>query len=230
MRATELTRTQSDSPSGPRSPISQPPRRSRGGRPPTSGGSPLRGLREMAPKPPEPVRVEPPEWRLLAGAGIALAIGVTLFVQLAHSGVGSTDTVLTAASQPAPTPVPRPASSAESPVVVSARNALSAWGRFAISGDLSDVSPYFAADGPQYSRFEREAPGLSAHPLGVPAYSFDFPNPTIIPVRADRIIVRGTITFTRAGEQVRTFYWDLKMQWSDSEQRWLVWTVVPTRG
>lgn len=230
MRATELTRMQSESPSGPRSPVSQPPRRSGGRRPPPSGGSPLRGLREMAPKPPEPVRVEPAKRRLLAGAGIALAIGVALSVQLAHSGVGSTDTAQTAASQPAPTRAPRPAAPAEPPVVVAARNALSAWGRFAVSGDLSDVSPYFTADGPQYWRFERNAPRLSAHPLGAPAYSFDFPNPAIVPVRADRVIVRGTITFTRAGEQVRTFYWDLKMQWSESEQRWLVWTVVPTRG
>lgn len=225
MRAPQLERTRPDQRTGRGSRSGERATRARAG---SVGGSPLAGLRELAPRPAEPPRVQPAEWRLLVGAGIALAIGIALFVQFPYAGSAATQASSSAGSSGKPPSVARPATPTEVPVVEAAREALAAWGRFAISGDLDEVSPYFAHEGPQYLRLESEAPRLAANPLGLPAYSFEFPTPTVLTLSADRTIVRGVITFTRAGEAARTFHWDLKMQWSDANKRWLLWTVTPT--
>jgi hypothetical protein len=227
MRAPQLEKARPDQQTGPGGRRRQ--RATRGGTK-AVGGFPLVGLRELAPPAPEPPRVEPAEWRLLAGAGIALAIGIALFARFLHTGPAATQASSSAGNSVKPPPVARPATPTQVPVVAAAREALAAWGRFAISGDLDEVNPYFAHGGPQYLRLESEAPRLAANPLGPPAYSFEFPSPTVLTVSADRTIVRGVITFARAGEAARTFRWDLKMEWSEAKQRWLLWTVTPTRS
>lgn len=99
------------------------------------------------------------------------------------------------------------------------QEALSAWGRFAVTGDLAEVEPWFVIDGPQYRQFEDEA--AAAQRVGGDAYRVTFEQAESDPVDPNR--VRGRVVFVRSGEASQSFDWWIVLR--DADGRSLVWTV-----
>lgn len=99
------------------------------------------------------------------------------------------------------------------------RQALSAWGRFAVSGDLAEVEPWFVAGGPQYEQFRTEAatPGSA----GGPAYQVTFEALAVDPTDPNRM--RGRVVFARTGEPSQVFDWWISLRRRNGLLQ--VWTV-----
>lgn len=115
----------------------------------------------------------------------------------------------------------------ESDILIAATNALTAWGEFAVSGDLTTVEPYFASDGLQMDQFRDEAPGLAADPAGPPPYDFLLSDPSVS-VMPDAAVVSVMVVMSRPGEADQIFEWDISLI-LDGED-WLVWTVSDRAG
>ncbi len=117
-----------------------------------------------------------------------------------------------------PTTITEPAD-----VVAAARRALTAWGRFAVTGDLAALDGSFDPGGPQYRVLRGESDALRDAPLGAPPYSFDL---VVDDVVADGRYnnVEASVAMTRPGEKPQSFDWTIVMR--RSGDRWLLWTVV----
>ena len=160
---------------------------------------------------------------------LALALGFT-----ALRGVSGPGTIqggppgqgqAPAPTQPVPTqgePVPL---DSDQRVVADARQALAAWGEFAVTGDLGKVEGWFFKEGPQYRKLAAEAPGLRARGLGPPAYRFELQSPRVSRQAADRRVVQGTVVVSRPGEQVQRYRWVLYLRLDREHGRWRLWTV-----
>lgn len=109
----------------------------------------------------------------------------------------------------------------DDPVDVAAEG-LQAWGRFAVSGDLETLAAWFSTRGPQWARFEQEAPALLADPLGDPPYRVVF-DPLETVTHAGRARVVAEVTFVRTGEPSQAFDWEILLRREDG--RWRIWTV-----
>ena len=102
------------------------------------------------------------------------------------------------------------------------RAALDGWGRFAVTGDLAEVEPWFASDGPQMTRFRGEAQMIAVAPPGDPPYEVTF-----VPIdfsgddQEQRI--QAEVVFVRTGEPSQQFEWVFVVR--RIEGRWWVWTV-----
>lgn len=102
------------------------------------------------------------------------------------------------------------------------QRALDGWGRFAVTGELKEVEPWFAARGPQMARFREEAQAIARDPPGEPAYRVTFePIGTEANDRERRI--RSEVVFVRTGEPSQRFEWVFVVRRIDD--RWQVWTV-----
>jgi hypothetical protein len=106
-----------------------------------------------------------------------------------------------------------------------ARDALSAWGRFAVSGDLDRLDGFFHPDGPQWRQLAAEAETLADGPPGPPPYAVTIRRPVMVEWGRDRAVVRARVTFARRGETPQRNRWDLVMVPGDDGD-WLLWTVV----
>ncbi|MBT8212222.1 MAG: hypothetical protein KJN71_03650 [Acidimicrobiia bacterium] len=115
----------------------------------------------------------------------------------------------------------------ESAILLAATNALTAWGEFAVSGDLAIVQPYFATDGLQMEQFRDEAPALAADPAGPPPYDFLLSDPSVA-VLQDSAVVSVFVVMSRAGEPDQMFDWDISLIRDGTD--WLVWTVSDRAG
>lgn len=111
----------------------------------------------------------------------------------------------------------------EQDVVAVIRQGLAAWGRFAASGDLGEVEPWFAVEGPQYLQFIEEAGAAPA--VGGPAYRVTFDPLEVDGADPDRI--RGRVVFVRTGEASQGFDWWIVLRRLDS--RLQIWTVEQGR-
>lgn len=99
------------------------------------------------------------------------------------------------------------------------RQGLSAWGRFAVSGDLEQVAPWFSAEGPQYARFVEEA---TTPRVGGSAYSVGIQSPEV-EEKGSRVLVSGRVTFARADQPTRTYDWTVVLERQHGS--WVIWTV-----
>lgn len=113
------------------------------------------------------------------------------------------------------------ATSGDDPVEA-AREALRAWGRFAVSGDLSQVEGWFHRDGPQYRRLEAEAGSIRQDPPGDPPYVVTLELVELVE-HVEGVSVRARVVFIRTGEPSQSFDWDIHLR--QSTGRWQVWTV-----
>lgn len=111
---------------------------------------------------------------------------------------------------------------ADDPGAVAAEG-LAAWGRFAVTGDLAEMSGLFAADGPQMTRFEEEAGGFDR--VDGPAYSVTFTEEER-DVSGDEARLSGIVRFVRTGEPTQSFDWTIVLHRKDEE--WTIWTVEET--
>lgn len=99
---------------------------------------------------------------------------------------------------------------------------LAAWGRFAVTGDLDTVAPWFSSEGPQWERFVTEAPELTADPLGDPPYRV-MVEASDMTGGAGEMRVDARVTFVRTGEPSQTFRWRIVLR--EQGDRWRIWTV-----
>lgn len=176
--------------------------------------------------------------RLVAAAVIAALVGGAVYAAAQDGGSGPVPVTSDAGPASTPTshipqvssttlPPERPISSATTAVPSFDRHTvlldgLAAWGRFAVTGDLDRVAPWFSQEGPQWERFESEAPELSADPLGEPPYEVmvDVGDMT---GDAGEMRVNVRVTFVRTGESSQTFRWRVVLR--DEDDGWRIWTV-----
>jgi hypothetical protein len=121
-------------------------------------------------------------------------------------------------------------SAADQRVIAGAQQALTAWGEFAVTGDLGKLGDTFWKEGPQYQELAKEAPALKSKHLGSPPYKFTLTPSRVLDASGGQKIARGTVNVTRPGEQEQTFHWDVylrKAPGSNPEQ-WRLWTVADT--
>ena len=116
-------------------------------------------------------------------------------------------------------------------VIADGEQALSDWGRFAVTNDLADVKRSFWANGPQYKLLAQEAKDRKA--LGPPPYTMTMTDVKVIKpgARDDQRVLRGKVQMTRPGEKPQRFNWDVLLQ-RDPEAggQWRLWTVRDTAG
>jgi hypothetical protein len=163
----------------------------------------------------------PPRRRHRLLLGLLLAVALTLaWLPLG----GRSEVVSPSASFPAgPT--------AEQLALEAGRKALAAWGRFAVTNQLSTLRGLFWTNGPQYRQLAREAKlRRDTKALGPPAYRLALTRVRVLaPSRSHRVL-RGRVRVTRPGERGRSFGWDVWMRGGGpSGQSWRLWTVKPTQ-
>ena len=100
---------------------------------------------------------------------------------------------------------------------------LAAWGRFAVTGDLSVLEPWFDLDGPQYRQLAAEAEKLAAGALGPPPYSVVMSDAVVVEDGTDEVRMRGRVVFVRTGEASQSFDWEVVVRSTDG--RFRIWTV-----
>jgi hypothetical protein len=125
---------------------------------------------------------------------------------------------------------PKPSASLAKPeneILAAARAALSAWGRFAGSGDLTVLSRHFHEDGPQYRQLVDEAPRIAAARLSAGEYQV-VSDGMVKSLSADRAEVRATVVWQRPGESDQRKVWSIELRNSRGEN-WAVWTVRSAR-
>lgn len=108
-------------------------------------------------------------------------------------------------------------------VVTAVEEGLAAWGRFAVSGDLDVLEPWFDNEGPQYGLLAAEAARLAASPLGLPEYSVTMSAPQVGEVHHGEASVEGRVVFARTGEPSQSFWWSVLVR--RSKVGWRIWTV-----
>jgi hypothetical protein len=162
----------------------------------------------------EPFAGTPPaSWRRVLGVIVVIALAL-----------GGAYSVFISPRSATPGVAARPRA-ADSDVLAAADAALSAWGRFGVSGDLSVVVPVFDQTGPQFARLRQEAGPIAARAPGTPAYTFVMVNPQVLPGAGNsERIVRAQIVASRPGEKDQRFQWDLVLR-HGTEKQWLLWTV-----
>lgn len=126
--------------------------------------------------------------------------------------ITSTNEVAPITGAPAPDAGPR--------AVVEA--GLAAWGRFAVSGHLAELEPWFDPEGPQYGLLAAEAPELADAPLGAPAYSVVMSDPVVYS-SVSETLVEGRVVFARTGEPSQSWRWRVVLRARDGS--WRIWTV-----
>lgn len=139
--------------------------------------------------------------------------------------VAATLPVVTQAPASAPRPTnPALTSSPESvDALIVIEEGLAAWGRFAVTGDVDSLQPWFDVDGPQHVLLVKEAAKLAADPLGAPAYSVVMADPRREHGGGDRTRVTGRVVFARTGEPSQSFNWGIVLH--RSATGWRIWTV-----
>lgn len=166
----------------------------------------------------------------ISPASIAGVDGVNPITETSTvSSIASAMSTATATSNTTVTPIaavtslPEPPSDAE--VLAAADAALAAWGRFAISGDLTLLEPFFDPSGPQYRRLVSESEALQSDPLGEPPYTVVLGPAQITADDDGRPAIEGPVTFLRAGEVSQTFLW--RMVFTQVGEGWALWSVQP---
>lgn len=155
--------------------------------------------------------------RVNEGSGDVTIAADTTVARSASSSVQPTALATSTTSQKAGTTLAETEGQADLPSVI--QEALSAWGRFAATGDLAEVEPWFAVEGPQYRRFEDEV--AAAERVGGPVYRVTFEPLSNHPDDPNRI--RGRVVFVRTGEPSQVFDWWIVLREGDGRLR--VWTV-----
>jgi hypothetical protein len=126
--------------------------------------------------------------------------------------------------QPAAAAIPR----SDERAVADGRRALGAWGRFAVTNDLTVVRPWFWANGPEFRRLVREARRRAGHrPLGLPAYRLDLSVARVAAPSPDYRVLSGQVKISRPGGAAQVRRWNVWMRYdAGSGGRWRLWAVT----
>lgn len=171
-----------------------------------------------------------PAWRRWSGAAVVGILAVTLVVQSLDRDTPRNDPKPAVATSTAPASVASTSSTVvatvgeEDVIVFAARSALSAWGEFAATGDISKLMGTFDPDGLQFAQLAIEAEGLAAAPVDEP-YLVVLENPEAS-VSGTEATVSGNVTFANGVSEDQMFQWDLYMLEVDGV--WLLTAVSPS--
>lgn len=110
-------------------------------------------------------------------------------------------------------------------VVDAANKALTAWGKFAINGDLDEVKPYFVNNGNQYERFKAEADTIKAQTAGGPAMVFTLQRVQDVKVNDNVWLLKGIVTSVQEGKKPQQYPWELRMIRKNSKDKWRLFSV-----
>lgn len=88
--------------------------------------------------------------------------------------------------------------------------ALVGWGRFATTGNLEEVRPYFVTDGTQFQRFESESRSLQDAPPGGQPLTMTASNESAQQAGSDWI-VQADVLVSRQNEQDQAFRWEMRV-------------------
>ena len=105
--------------------------------------------------------------------------------------------------------------------LVAAQDALDAWGRFAVTGDLGG---HFHPDGPQYAQLHSEVPAVRARKDRGPPYELQIEDATVEVVHARHTRLHVDVTLTRPSEAARSYKWQLELV-REPDDGWKLWTV-----
>ncbi len=152
-------------------------------------------------------------------AGVGSAVTVTLGAPDRPSAVQS----VTTTSKTVPLRSVTSLAVTTPPVVTAMRAALSAWGRFAVTGLVRDLDDHFVAGGPQRRQLRAEAESIRADPPGAPPYVVTTGDIVTISATPTDIVLRAEIEWARQGEQTQFFVWDIQMRLADG--RWQILTI-----
>ena len=191
-------------------------------------------------------------WRLLLAVLVVSLLGVGLVYAIVESGDGGgpsptlaaapTSTADSARGATVTLPAPVQATASETvpktqvparivvgttvtapPVVEALREALTAWGQFAVTGRVGDLGDHFVAGGPQRRWLRAEAESIRATTSGGPSYSVTTGDIFTISVTPTDVVLRTEIEWARQGEATQAFSWDIHMRLVDG--RWQLLTV-----
>ena len=166
----------------------------------------------MAGPSPAPRYDSPPRSRFLAGCAV---VSVTAVV------VGW---LLLGPQQPREQAPPQSALSSSEASLEAAQQALDAWGRFAVTGDLEELDGHFHPDGPQHAQLRNEAPAVRARADGGPPYEFQIEDATVEVYDSRHTRLRADVTLTRPSEAARSYKWRLELA-PGPDGGWKLWTV-----
>jgi len=162
-----------------------------------------------------------PAWGLPAAVAVfgflALAF-IVVVVGPAMSGSSAAPTVATPISPPG----------TDSELVETTREALSEWGRFAVTGDVGVLTGHFHPDGPQYRQLVREAPALVAANRTGQAYQVAS-RVTVKERLSDRAVVAARVVWERRGEPAQRMTWSVELR-PTAAANWALWTVGTSRA
>ena len=159
-----------------------------------------------------------PRWGLPLAIAIVTALTLIVLVRVVGTGrivrrtsglhAAVTSSTLSVASQ--------------DPRIKIAEEALGAWGRFAVSGQVNDLGDLFDPDGPQYRHLVADE-RASMDPTS-PPYDVTLSHTQLHQVDAGRVMVEGVVRWTRPGEEEQRYVWELELRSKDGV-RWRLWTV-----
>lgn len=109
------------------------------------------------------------------------------------------------------------------PRIERAKGALSAWGEFAASGDVTRLDGWFDPSGPQYRMLKGEASGLEQG-AARQAYTVTATDERLVAEQPNEAVVEATVTWTRSGEQDQHYRWEIVLR-GGRDKHWRLWTV-----
>lgn len=156
-------------------------------------------------------------WKLIVILGaLALFAGLVGFVVFAGGGGGGNETP--ARGNPSNELVE------SDPRVVAVSNALSVWGKYAVSGDVSLLEGEFDTSGEQYKLLVGQSADLQAKDVRAPA-TVTLENPQQIKADDTRQAgVRGVSVWSYEGAATKCFVWDFVLS-AQSDGGWKVLTI-----
>ena len=110
-------------------------------------------------------------------------------------------------------------------IVDAASGALRAWGRFASTGCLSQLEPWFDREGPQYRQLVVES--ISSVVVDGPAYQVGFHDGVVEQRETTSAVVAATVEWHRTGEATQRYRWEIALRGEDGA--WQVWSVRTAR-
>lgn len=109
-------------------------------------------------------------------------------------------------------------------ILAATRAALSAWGRFASTGDVTVLGGRFVKEGPQYRQLVTEAQGIAAATPRGYEYEVAAAGATVQALSSDRARVRAQVVWRRPGEADQRKVWMIDLRPTPGGG-WALWTV-----
>lgn len=179
-------------------------------------------------------------WRRWSGYGVVALLAVVLFAISFRRPDPATPLpgAITSRSSPVVSTFPVRATGSAAPATAGADEtadtaevestvgqALTAWGAFAVSGDLAVMQSWFWADGPQWSNLSADAVSIEERQDDGPLYVVTIDRP-VVEVHEDSASLAAKVVFERPGEENQEFSWTLLLRRRNGE--WRIWSIEPS--